>query len=57
LWIDSGRLHRYAIRAFPPGYLMVARLLSFSRTQPVAASAAAIAAGGILTILGAYYFQ
>ena len=36
---------------------MVARVLSFSRTQPVAASAAAIAAGGILTILGAYYFQ
>jgi disulfide bond formation protein DsbB len=36
---------------------MVARLLSFSRTQPVAASAAAIAVGGILTILGAYYFQ
>jgi disulfide bond formation protein DsbB len=42
---------------FSPGYLMVAHLLSFSRTQPVAASAAAIAAGGILTILGAYYFQ
>jgi disulfide bond formation protein DsbB len=36
---------------------MVARLLSLSRTQPVAASAAAIAVGGILTILGAYYFQ
>ncbi|MBX9829231.1 MAG: disulfide bond formation protein B [Xanthobacteraceae bacterium] len=36
---------------------MVARLLSFSRTQPVAASAAAVAVGGILTILGAYYFQ
>jgi disulfide bond formation protein DsbB len=37
--------------------LMVARLLSLSRTQPVAASAAAIAVGGILTLLGAYYFQ
>jgi hypothetical protein len=54
LWIDSGALRRYAIDVFfPPGFLMVARLLSFSRTQPVAVSAAAIAVGGILTILGA----
>jgi disulfide bond formation protein DsbB len=57
LWIDRAASRRYAIGVFRSGYLMVARLLSFSRTQPVAASAAAIAAGGILTILGAFYFQ
>ena len=36
---------------------MVARALNLARTQPVVASAATIAVVGILTILGAYYFQ
>ena len=36
---------------------MVARALNFVHTQPVAAAAVAIAALGIATILGAYFFQ
>ena len=36
---------------------MVAHALNLARTQPVVAAAAAIAVVGILTILGAYYFQ
>ena len=36
---------------------MVARALNFARTQPVAAAAVAIAAIGLATILGAYFFQ
>ncbi|MBM3528576.1 MAG: disulfide bond formation protein B [Alphaproteobacteria bacterium] len=36
---------------------MVERALSMARAEPVAAAAAAVAAIGIATILGAYFFQ